>query len=131
MEKTIYFIDYDLESKQALFIGVNKNSEHSIELELNDAEFSQLADNLDFIFIKDGKPTIDENYKANFLAEVVSRNRIDELKALLSSSDWKVVVNAELFQAGLPLKYPNLHAERQAWRDEINQLEAFNESSEQ
>jgi hypothetical protein len=50
-------------------------------------------------------------------------NRTNELKALLAASDWKVVVNSELFQVGLPLKYPNLHAERQAWRDEINELE--------
>jgi len=32
-------------------------------------------------------------------------------------------VNAELIQNGLPIKYPNLHQERQAWRDEINDLE--------
>jgi hypothetical protein len=49
--------------------------------------------------------------------------RIAELKLLLSTTDWKVIVNAELVQAGLPPKYPNLHAERQAWRDEINELE--------
>ena len=49
--------------------------------------------------------------------------RIQLLKKLLEESDWKVVVNAELIQAGLPPKYPNLHEERQAWRDEINALE--------
>lgn len=50
-------------------------------------------------------------------------HRIEELKQLLLNSDWKVIVNAELVQAGLPPKYPNLHIERQAWRDEINELE--------
>jgi hypothetical protein len=123
MEKLIYFIDYDLNTKQALFLGIEKNSEHSIELELNDNEFKQLADNLDFVFIKDGKPSIDENYKARFLAKIAAGNRVEELKSLLAASDWKVIVNSELFQAGLPLKYPQLHAERQAWRDEINELE--------
>jgi hypothetical protein len=49
--------------------------------------------------------------------------RILELKQLLIETDWKVVVNSERIQAGLPLKYPNLHQERQAWRDEINKLE--------
>lgn len=49
--------------------------------------------------------------------------RIAELKQLLAASDWKVIVNAELLQNGLKLKYPNLHAERQTWRDEINKLE--------
>ena len=55
-------------------------------------------------------------------AEYAAR-RIEELKLLLANSDWKVIVNAELAQAGLPLKYPDLHKERQAWRDEINELE--------
>ena len=45
---------------------------------------------------------------------------------LLEESDWKVIVNAELLQAGLPLKYPELHAQRQGWRDEINKLEGEN-----
>jgi hypothetical protein len=49
--------------------------------------------------------------------------RIQDLKQLLIETDWKVVVNAERIQEGLPPKYPNLHKERQAWRDEINQLE--------
>jgi hypothetical protein len=49
--------------------------------------------------------------------------RYQELFRLLNDSDWKVIVNAELLQAGLPLKYPELHKQRQAWRDEINELE--------
>ena len=52
--------------------------------------------------------------------------RIEELKLLLADSDWKVIVNAEMIQAGLQPKYPQLHAQRQAWRDEINQLELEN-----
>jgi hypothetical protein len=52
--------------------------------------------------------------------------RYQELLRLLQDTDWKVIVNAELVQAGLPPKYPDLHAQRQAWRDEINQLEAEN-----
>ena len=52
--------------------------------------------------------------------------RYQYLFRLLEESDWKVIVNAELLQAGLPPKYPNLHAQRQAWRDEINELEEEN-----
>lgn len=123
MEKLKYFIDYDLDTKQVLFIGIEKNSKHSIELQLDDVEYTELTNELDFMFIKDGKPTIDTKYKTKYLTMIAARNRIEELKALLAASDWKVVVNSELFQAGLPLKYPNLHAKRQAWRDEINKLE--------
>jgi hypothetical protein len=123
MEKRIYFIDYDLKNKQALFIGINKNSEHSIELELDDAEFKELSDNLDFVFIKNNKPVIDNTFKTKYLNKINNKNRIEELKSFLANSDWKVIVNTELIQVGLKAKYPNLHAERQAWRDEINTLE--------
>lgn len=51
-------------------------------------------------------------------------SRISHLKFFLSESDWKVIVNYELVSEGLPIKYPNLHSERQAWRDEINLIEA-------
>jgi hypothetical protein len=47
---------------------------------------------------------------------------------LLKESDFKVIVNQELRLAGLMPKYDPimLHAERQAWRDEINKLEEEN-----
>lgn len=50
-------------------------------------------------------------------------SRIQYLKELLIQTDWKVIVNSELIQNGLPAKYLDLHNERQAWRDEINNLE--------
>ena len=53
-------------------------------------------------------------------------SRYLKLFILLEESDWKVIVNAELIQASLPPKYPDLHIQRQAWRDEINQLEGEN-----
>ena len=53
-------------------------------------------------------------------------SRYLKLFILLEESDWKVIVNAELLQAGLSPKYPDLHLQRQAWRQEINQLEGEN-----
>lgn len=51
--------------------------------------------------------------------------KIRDLKILLEESDFKVVVNQELIAIGKPPKYDpvKLHAERQAWRDELNELE--------
>lgn len=49
--------------------------------------------------------------------------RLQYLKQLLADTDWKVIVNAELIQAGFTIKYEELHEERQVWRDEINTLE--------
>lgn len=50
---------------------------------------------------------------------------IDSLKAQLAESDYRVIKNVEATQAGLPMPYDaeELHRERQAIRDEINQLE--------
>jgi hypothetical protein len=56
------------------------------------------------------------------------QSRLVHLKSFLLETDWKVIVNSELIQEGLPPKYLNLHEERQAWRDEINQLEGELES---
>jgi hypothetical protein len=64
---------------------------------------------------------VESELKEISLSEKVSR--IQYLKQLLLESDWKVIVNSELIQAGLQPKYANLHAERQTWRDEINKLE--------
>lgn len=51
--------------------------------------------------------------------------RIAELKAQLDSTDYKIIKCSECQLAGVELPYDvvALHAERQAIRDEINQLE--------
>jgi hypothetical protein len=78
-----------------------------------------------FYKVKSGK-LVEFGHDEEYIQEqaiVDKEARIRKLKQMLSDSDWKVVVNAELIQAGLKAKYPNLHTERQAWRDEINLLE--------
>lgn len=51
--------------------------------------------------------------------------RIKELKAELDSTDYKIIKCSECSLAGVELPYDivALHAQRQAIRDEINQLE--------
>ena len=51
--------------------------------------------------------------------------RITELKAQLASTDYKIIKCSECSLAGDPLPYDinELHATRQAIRDEINELE--------
>lgn len=50
---------------------------------------------------------------------------IAELKAQLDDTDWKIIKCSEYQLAGeeLPYDIAELHAQRQALRDEINQLE--------
>lgn len=57
--------------------------------------------------------------------EEIKSARIAELKAQLNGTDYKVIKCAESQLAGLDLPYDvaTLHAERQALRDEINELE--------
>lgn len=57
--------------------------------------------------------------------EEIKRARIAELKAQLDSTDYKIIKCSECSLAGVELPYDiaELHAQRQALRDEINELE--------
>ena len=57
--------------------------------------------------------------------EETKQQRITELKAELSSTDYKIIKCSECSLAGVDLPYDiaELHAQRQALRDEINELE--------
>jgi hypothetical protein len=92
-------------------------------IELTEKEFESIV--LFQTGIKDNK-LVDMGEDPEVLLLYAKRDkkeRLQSLKYFLIETDWKVIVNAELIQAGLPPKYPNLHKERQAWRDEINALE--------
>jgi len=83
------------------------------------------TDNGDFLEVlkSEGYRVVKKSFYEPLVDKELAQQRIIELKQLLADSDWKVIVNSELIQEGIQPKYPNLHAERQAWRDEINQLE--------
>lgn len=57
--------------------------------------------------------------------EEIKQARIAELKAQLNSTDYKIIKCSECSLAGeeLPYDIAELHAQRQALRDEINELE--------
>lgn len=57
--------------------------------------------------------------------EEIKQARIAELKAKLDSTDYKIIKCSECSLAGVELPYDvaKLHADRQAIRDEINELE--------
>lgn len=59
------------------------------------------------------------------VAEMERAVRVSELHELLQSTDYKVIKNSECQMLGLPLPYDpaEVHAEKQAWRDELNELE--------
>lgn len=59
------------------------------------------------------------------VAEMQRQSRIDELKKLLAESDYKAIKYAEGWLTAED--YADIKAQRQAWRDEINELEGANE----
>ena len=64
--------------------------------------------------------------KKNDYEKMLKIAEIKALKAELSSSDWKVIKCSEyqLANKELPYDVEELYAERQAIRDQINELEA-------
>ena len=78
-------------------------------------EIGKFGDTRMFEIVAIPEPTPEEQKQA----------RIDELKAQLATTDYKIIKCSEYQLAGVPLPYDiaTLHAERQALRDEINQLE--------
>lgn len=59
------------------------------------------------------------------VAEMQRQARIAELKQLLAESDYKAIKFAEGWLTAD--EYADTKAQRQAWRDEINELEGANE----
>lgn len=68
-------------------------------------------------------------FNASLLDEQLEKEnkffRLAELKKLLAESDYKVIkcFEASLSNEKMPYNYEELKSQRQAWRDEINQLE--------
>lgn len=66
---------------------------------------------------------VQNSFAENIIQKEKNSYKILELKQKLKETDWMITVNSELLQQGLEVKYPNIHNERQSWRDEINELE--------
>ena len=67
----------------------------------------------------------EKGYAPSKPEDEVKQERIAELKAQLDSTDYKIIKCSECSLAGVELPYDiaELHAQRQAIRDEINELE--------
>lgn len=79
----------------------------------------------------DAGDKISYKYEQRFNAKLV-RNKIDELKASLTSNDSVIgdyritkCYEASLIGLDMPYDIENLHQQRQSVRDEINKLEAL------
>ena len=70
----------------------------------------------------DGVPTAVDLYTESELAIAANKKRIAELKSLLKATDYQAIKYVEGFIS--ETDYAPIKAQRQAWRDEINALEA-------
>jgi len=81
---------------------------------------------VDGVLVKDENRVLPEREKT-------TQEQIAELKAQLSATDYKVIKCSECQLLGMDMPYDvaELHAERQAIRDQINQLERGNTYTEE
>jgi len=85
-----------------------------------------MAQNAQNAGISDFEILTEEEYKAKKESEPIPPSQeIQQLKARLAETDYKIIKCYEYQLAGLELPYDiqTLHAERQAIRDQINELE--------
>lgn len=79
----------------------------------------QMLADAGWVMVTPAEPSEEELARMQRLAEV------ENLKMQLAESDYKVIKIAECVACGLPMPYDaeQLHSERQAIRDRINELE--------
>ena len=108
----------ELTDEEFAQIGVTKRFENGVLIDIPQAEFETMRlAQLEYEQQLQKQAEIDEiQYKIN------------EIKAKLSQTDYQAIKYAEGFIS--EADYAQIKAQRQAWRDEINELEAELESKE-
>ena len=116
-----------LNDKDGLFTAQEVISEKGLKEIIVPSDFNGRYSDYNFVE-QDGKIIL-TTLKAEIKAERQKQadiRRVGELKRLLADTDYKVIKCAEAQILGLDMPYDieNLQANRQAWREEINELEA-------
>lgn len=106
------------EDTKQVQVGVGCSDEYYEEIGMTKMDVEQAYNGFWYVAgyaPKEPKPTPEE----------IKERRIAELKAQLNGTDYKIIKCSECSLAGEPLPYDilELHAQRQAIRDEINELE--------
>lgn len=104
----------DEKTKQCL-VGIGTNIDFYKSVGMTEMDVEQAYNNAWYLSGYVPAPTPEE----------ITQARIAELKSELNSTDYKIIKCSECSLAGVELPYDiaELHAERQALRDEINELE--------
>lgn len=116
---------YSLDDKKRINSITDVFIDYYKEIELTEEEFNSIVmyetGIIDQKLIYIGT-TNDEDNKNNLIKKV---EKIQELKYLLTNTDYQIIKCYEAFMRQLPLPYnlEELATQRDAWRAEINQLE--------
>jgi 6-pyruvoyl-tetrahydropterin synthase len=122
-EKQIYHLQ--IQGTKVVSLSKEKQNSTDMVVEVTDVEFDELSNNLDFMFINGDEVYLDEVLKQKTLKAIASKNKIQELKVELSKDDYKIIkcYEAQLGNNPMPYNIKNLLTQREAIRNQINQLE--------
>jgi hypothetical protein len=91
----------------------------------NENEYNHFIKNYIYYIYENGKLIYIEDKKNKSIKENEFLLKINNLKVLLNSTDYKIIkcYEAQLSNEEMPYDLQTLLVQRKAWRDEINQLE--------
>jgi hypothetical protein len=100
-------------------------SDEEILVHFTEEQISFLKNNFPFVNYVNNELTLNNTLKNTTQIILQKENRINDLKVMLSSSDYKITkcYEASLLSEEMPYNLEELLAQRKAWREEINALE--------
>jgi hypothetical protein len=116
------------ENGEIFGIFYDEKNEHDKKIELTDIEFEHFNENMFFYKYINDRLVYDEGLKdLNSISEKNQKinNEISLLKRKLTETDYKIIkcYEASMRQKPLPYDIDELSEQRDAWREQINELE--------
>jgi hypothetical protein len=123
-----YYIKLDntrVVSYRENYLNEETYSDEEILVHFTEEQISFLKNNFPFVNYVNNELTLNNILKNTTQIILQKENRINDLKVMLSSSDYKITkcYEASLLSEEMPYNLQELLAQRKAWRDEINALE--------
>jgi hypothetical protein len=123
-----YYIKLDntkVVSYRENYLNEETYSDEEILVHFTEEQISFLKNNFPFVNYVNNELTLNNTLKNTTQIILQKENRINDLKVMLSSSDYKIIkcYEASLLSEEMPYNLEELLAQRKAWREEINALE--------
>jgi hypothetical protein len=130
-----YYIKLDntrVVSYRENYLNEETYSDEEILVHFTEEQISFLKNNFPFVNYVNNELTLNNILKNTTQIILQKENRINDLKVMLSSSDYKITkcYEASLLSEEMPYNLQELLTQRKSWRAEINTLEATNTALE-